>query len=578
MKVNIISATNLNNAALDVEVLNLMFKKLRENIEIQHVNWNHYKCPNASINIFLQSMNYQFIQYAKVNVAIIDHENMTNNTIDYLPNMDYVLCKTEYSYSVIETALKQRGYSTNNLVLTGWRSPNLEVSVTDKDFNKVLLYCHQRNSDIYSKIIDAWSPELPNLEVVGATTNILLRNVKVRKQQDNINYRDKIEGHGFHRFFNECGYHLILEDKASYEHLINQCQQVRSIPIALNGGANKELINNDTGFPLSCKKRKSDDERLGSRFTFNTENVVNKFKEIMALSNKSIELIARDAKMYSHKTTSIFETKFLEIFKEIVSKVRTTKKINYSIKEENLPTVSIITPTYNRKNFFPLAIYNYNSFEYPREKLEWIIVDDSESGKSIEHLLPIKQSRSKYNINYIRLDEKHTIGQKRNIAIENSNNSIIVCMDDDDYYYPKSIRNRVELLCGFSERHEQIQAVCCATFAAFEINKYISMINNKNYNLPFYHKLSPATLVFKREFVDLKDETKRFADTDKYEAESLVKTRVNNIAEISWEDNMVALIHRNNISDMRVPGDEKPNGCHFKFNEKLFKFITGLDK
>ena len=104
------------------------------------------------------------------------------------------------------------------------------------------------------------------------------------------------------------------------------------------------------------------------------------------------------------------------------------------------------------------------------------------------------------------------------------------------------------------------------------------MINNKNYNLPFYHKLSPATLVFKREFVDLEDETKRFADTDKYEAESLVKTRVNNIAEISWEDNMVALIHRNNISDMRVPGDEKPNGCHFKFNEKLFKFITGLDK
>ena len=29
---------------------------------------------------------------------------------------------------------------------------------------------------------------------------------------------------------------------------------------------------------------------------------------------------------------------------------------------------------------------------------------------------------------------------------------------------------------------------------------------------------------------------------------------------------------------MRVPGDEKPNGCHFKFSEKLFKFITGLDK
>ena len=43
---------------------------------------------------------------------------------------------------------------------------------------------------------------------------------------------------------------LNFEDKASYEHLINQCQQVGSLPIALFGGANKELISNDTGFPF----------------------------------------------------------------------------------------------------------------------------------------------------------------------------------------------------------------------------------------------------------------------------------------------------------------------------------------
>ena len=116
-----------------------MFKKLRENIEIQHVNWNHFKCPNASINIFLQCMNYQFLQNAKVNIAILDHENITNNLIDYLPNMDHVFCKSEYSFSVISTALKQRGYSTANLVTTGWRSPNIEVGIDSKNFNKILI-------------------------------------------------------------------------------------------------------------------------------------------------------------------------------------------------------------------------------------------------------------------------------------------------------------------------------------------------------------------------------------------------------------------------------------------------------
>ena len=125
---------------------------------------------------------------------------------------------------------------------------------------------------------------------------------------------------------------------------------------------------------------------------------------------------------------------------------------------------------YNRKKFFSLAILNYNSFDYPREKLEWIIVDDSDSDNSVESLLPIEAARAKYNISYVRLDERTTIGEKRNIAIKKAKNNIIVCMDDDDYYYPESIRTRVELLVGFHSKNENIKCVGCGTFAAFEIN------------------------------------------------------------------------------------------------------------
>ena len=149
-------------------------------------------------------------------------------------------------------------------------------------------------------------------------------------------------------------------------------------------------------------------------------------------------------------------------------------------------------------------------------------------------------------------------------------------MDDDDYYYPESIRTRIEQLVGFNSINKNIKCVGCGTFAAFEINKYISIINNKNYDLPFYHKISPASLAFYRDFTT-QDTFVGFSDLDKNEANDLIKDRVNQVAEISWENIMVALIHRNNISDMRVPGDEKPNGCHFKFSEKLFKFITELD-
>ena len=65
---------------------------------------------------------------------------------------------------------------------------------------------------------------------------------------------------------------------------------------------------------------------------------------------------------------------------------------------------------------------NFNSFDYPRDKIEWIIVDDSDNDET-ERQLPPVESRGKYNINYIRPSvqaDKLMSGEKRNLAIRNS--------------------------------------------------------------------------------------------------------------------------------------------------------------
>ena len=62
------------------------------------------------------------------------------NIVDYLANMDYVICKSNYSYQVIETALKSRGYPINNLDRIGWRSPNIEVGVQNKNFKRYFYF------------------------------------------------------------------------------------------------------------------------------------------------------------------------------------------------------------------------------------------------------------------------------------------------------------------------------------------------------------------------------------------------------------------------------------------------------
>ena len=41
------------------------------------------------------------------------------------------------------------------------------------------------------------------------------------------------------------------------------------------------------------------------------------------------------------------------------------------------PTVSVLTPTYNRKEFIELCIFNLKNQLYPLNKLEWFVLDDS---------------------------------------------------------------------------------------------------------------------------------------------------------------------------------------------------------
>lgn len=108
-------------------------------------------------------------------------------------------------------------------------------------------------------------------------------------------------------------------------------------------------------------------------------------------------------------------------------------------KKDKLPTVSICTPTFNRRPFIPCMIKCFEHQTYPKEKIEWIIIDDGTD--KIEDLLKdIKE------IKYFKYDEKLTLGKKRNLAHEKSTGDIIIYMDDDDYYPPERISHAVETL------------------------------------------------------------------------------------------------------------------------------------
>ena len=103
--------------------------------------------------------------------------------------------------------------------------------------------------------------------------------------------------------------------------------------------------------------------------------------------------------------------------------------------DKNYPFVSVITPTYNRRRFIPTLIKMYESQEYRKDRMEWIILDDGQD--KVKDLFD-SVSKTIPNLRYIALaeGEKLLIGAKRNRLNKEAKGQIVVAMDDDDYYPP----------------------------------------------------------------------------------------------------------------------------------------------
>ena len=110
------------------------------------------------------------------------------------------------------------------------------------------------------------------------------------------------------------------------------------------------------------------------------------------------------------------------------------------------PFVSVCTPTFNRRPFIENMFNCFKNQTYPKDRIEWIIVDDG-----TDKINDLIAKANIPQIKYFSLPEKLPLGAKRNFMHKQTKGSIIVYMDDDDYYPPERIAHAVERLEGNKE-------------------------------------------------------------------------------------------------------------------------------
>ena len=161
------------------------------------------------------------------------------------------------------------------------------------------------------------------------------------------------------------------------------------------------------------------------------------------------------------------------------------------------PMVSVCTPTFNRRPFIPYLIKCFEHQTYPKEKIEWVIIDDG-TDKVEDFFLPLTNSHQqnktqKYTVKYFKYDQKMTLGRKRNLAHEKCIGDIILYMDDDDYYPPERISHAVETL------QKNPKALCAGSSIMYIYFKHIS----KMYKFGPYgtNHSTAATFAFRKELL-----------------------------------------------------------------------------
>jgi glycosyltransferase involved in cell wall biosynthesis len=154
-----------------------------------------------------------------------------------------------------------------------------------------------------------------------------------------------------------------------------------------------------------------------------------------------------------------------------------------------MPFVSVCTPTFNRRPFIKTMFECFRQQDYPKSRIEWIIVDDG-----TDKIGDLIETANIPQIKYYSVDKKMALGEKRNFMHEKTKGSIIVYMDDDDYYPPERVSHAVERLLSKPE------ALCAGSSEIYIYFKHIQkMVQFGPYN---QNHATAGTFAFRRELLD----------------------------------------------------------------------------
>jgi len=564
MRINVVSNHRKNTGlSQDVKILcGLLTAIYDEDVQIQLVQYVQPQCQEADVNIFIEVINPALFSYAAKNIWIPNHECTPLTWVPYMHMVNEIWVKTHEAERIIKEL------TSTTVRYIGWTSLNKETSSNKNYFKAIVPIGKNQNREIdvlfkaYEKInligpIDFC--KLPILHIVSWNPVEVPESIF-----DRVIVHSKLSDEEYDKLLNECGLCICLSKAEGFGHAVNEAMAAGcNMLVSSIDPFTEDIIGVANLGAWFCDRANTvpSDIFFGSLVTSDINSLVQQLQQYIAISDQ-------DKTAGSEFMRSVYEEnhrRWLQYMRDLLPQVLHVQP-PYSItetlpKEDTLPNVSIVCITRDRRIFMPILKYSYMIQSYPEEKLELVIVDDGDD--------PIEDTLIGVpNVVYIRLDEKKTIGEKRNIGISKAMYDVIAFMDDDDVYPNNSILERTSMMLKTSAK----ECSFCSVIPCYDIIQYSSFMNAPPIHLNMSERVSEATLIFTRSFW----EERKFGNVQIAEGDAFIRGREHMCRELSPQEVIVSLVHSNNTSSRKIPEFKEPNGCHFGFNEKLFAMVSEI--
>jgi len=559
MRVNIIGNTNSLGLAQDIHILHgLIFTTLGKGTVIRHVPHFHPQCEEAEINFFVESINPALFQFAAKNVWIPNPEWTQKAWKPYGKMVDEIWVKTREA----EKLFAEWG----NVRFIGWTSIDKTVPET-KDYNRALVPVDKNIWRHPKPLVQAYmriQQTDPTLFARLPVVDLVYNSMQVPKIPDSVAdkfvvHSERISETEYDKLVAECGLVICTSAAEGFCHAVNEAMSAECILLLSPIDPFRELTHH--ALWVSGSKSLPHPECLGTLEDVDVGSIVESLQMYVNMNHHQRRNESRSNRTRYESRHQIFLAAIEAAIKTITTGLEPYSLEKMLPKEEDLPHISVITITRDRRAFIPLVKYGLIAQTYPAEKIEWIIVDDGKD--QIKDLVSDLK-----NVVYVLVDEPMTIGAKRNLAVSYASSKIIVTMDDDDVYPSNSLLSRVAHMLAEPKK----ECLFSTVIPCYDVHEKKSFMNVPPYKLGLSDRVSEASLCFTRAFW----ENGKFPDQQIAEGGAFIKGREQICREMSPQDIIVSLVHKKNTSSRKAPEMKEPNGCHYGFSDELFTLVTEI--